>query len=88
MRTPTLQSARPPGTTGPCWYTASSGGATSLSPHELQALQHHVDGCRAACGRCFRLRQRLDLVMDVVAARRVTTALVLGLALSAAWLLF
>jgi len=82
-----MKSARPPGASGPCWYTASSGGDTNITPHELSSLQHHLNGCLATRGRWFHVWRRAESLLGFVAARLITTALALALVLALAWLI-
>lgn len=71
-------SATPP--TGPCWSTASFGEATETSPVELSALGEHLALCRSLSGRLFALRCALEAARDFVAARVVTSLVILMLA--------
>lgn len=82
-----MKSARPTGAPGPCWYTASLGGSTDISPHEISSLQNHLSGCLAVRGRWFHLRRQADALLNFVAARQVTTAVALGMVAALVWLM-
>lgn len=73
---------------GPCWSTASFGDAVDTSPMELSALGEHLHLCRSLSGRLFVLRCGAEAVQGFVAARFVTTLVVLTLVIgigSLAW---
>ncbi len=61
------------------WSTASYGDAANTSPMELSALSDHLDLCHGARGRLFSVRCAADTVHRFMAARLVTTVLLLGL---------
>ncbi len=73
---------------GPSWSTASFGDAVDTSPMELSALGDHLLLCRSLSGRLFVLRCAAEAARDFVAARLITTLVVLVLILglgSLAW---
>ena len=75
-------------TAGPCWSTASFGDTADTKPMELSALGEHLDLCRSLSGRLFVLRCGAEAVQGFVAARFVTTLVVLALLIglgSLAW---
>jgi hypothetical protein len=57
----------------PCWSTASFGDATEPSPRELSALGEHLALCRGLCGKVFVLQCGAEKMHGFVAARFVTT---------------
>lgn len=63
----------------PSWSTASFGASADTSPMELSALGEHLDLCRGAHGRLFALRCVAQTMHGFVAARFVTTLLVVAL---------
>lgn len=63
----------------PCWSTASFGDAADTSPMELSALGEHLDLCRGARGRLFALHCVAQTMHGFVAARFVTTLVVVAL---------
>ncbi len=72
----------------PNWSTASFGDAVDTSPMELSALGEHLHLCRSLSGRLFVLRCGAEAVQGFVAARFVTTVVVLTLVIgvgSLAW---
>lgn len=69
----------PARTPGPCWSTACFGEAVDTSPMELSALGEHLRACHARCGRWFTLGCASDAARAFVAARFVTSLLVLVL---------
>jgi len=78
----------PPPGAGPSWSTASFGDAAGTSPMELSALGEHLELCRSLSGRLFGLRCAAENVQGFVAARFVTTLVVLSLIIgvgSLAW---
>lgn len=77
----------PVGLTGPCWYTASSGGDTEVTPGEVTSLRNHLSGCLSHRGRWFHWRRRTDVLLAFVASRLITTALAMGLVAAVVWLL-
>lgn len=73
---------------GPCWSTAALGGGGALRPPDLEALGEHLQRCRAGTGRGFALRCGAERLNGFVAARFITSLLlVLALLGGAAWLL-
>lgn len=64
---------------GPCWRTASFGEAADTSPMELSELGEHLAVCRSLGGRLFALRCAAEGVRDFVAARFVTSLVVVAL---------
>lgn len=74
--------------TRPSWSTASFGDSPGTSPMELSALGEHLDSCRGSHGRLFALQCAAHAVHGFVAARFVTTLVVLALLIglvSLAW---
>ena len=65
--------------TSPSWSTASFGDSPDTSPMELSALGEHLDLCRGAHGRLFALQCAAQTMHGFVAARFVTTLVVLAL---------
>lgn len=63
----------------PSWSTASFGDAADTSPMELSALGEHLDLCRGARGRLFALQCAVQAMHGFVAARFVTTLVVVSL---------
>lgn len=63
----------------PSWSTASFGDAADTSPMELSALGEHLDLCRGARGRLFALQCAVQAMHGFVAARFVTTLVVVTL---------
>lgn len=68
----------------PCWSTASFGGAADTSPMELLDLGDHLSLCRGGSGRWFALRCAVETVHAFLAARLVTTVVVVVLAVALA----
>lgn len=64
---------------GPCWSTASFGEAADTSPVELSALGEHLELCRSLRGRLFVLHCGAEATRDFIAARLVTTLLIIVL---------
>jgi hypothetical protein len=64
---------------GPCWRTACFGEAADTSPMELSELGEHLEVCRALSGRLFVLRCAGEGARDFVAARLVTSLVVVVL---------
>ena len=58
------------------WSTASSDHTADTSPMELSALGEHLDRCKGSRGRLFALRSFADTLNGLVAARFVTTLVV------------
>ena len=65
--------------TSPSWSTASFGDSAETSPMELSALGEHLNSCRGAHGRLFALQCAAQTMHGFVAARLVTTLLLLAL---------
>ncbi len=63
----------------PCWSTASFAEAADTSPMELSALGEHLALCRLLSGRLFVLRCTVEAARDFIAARFVTTLVVVAL---------
>lgn len=72
---------------GPCWYTASMGGDTGVTPGELTSLRDHLSGCLATRGRLFHLQRHTDAVLGFMAGRLITSVVVVGLVAALVWLL-
>jgi len=60
----------------PSWSTASFGDTADTSPMELSALGDHLHLCRGSCGRLFALHCVAQTMHGFVAARFVTTLVV------------
>lgn len=60
----------------PSWSTASFGGTADTSPMELSVLGEHLDVCKGSHGRLFALRCIAETMNGFVAARFVTTLVV------------
>lgn len=76
--------ATPPGHR---WSTAAVGGECGPLPCDLEALGEHLQRCRAGMGRGFAWRCGAESVGGFVAARSITSLLVLCVLLAAAaWL--
>jgi hypothetical protein len=71
---------------GPCWSTASFGDTTDTSPSDLTTLGDHLHVCQGMSGRLFALRCGADAVGGFVAARCVTTLMVVAAVVGACWL--
>ena len=65
--------------TPPAWSTASFGDAATTSPAELSALGKHLHLCRGSHGRLLALRCAAASLHGFVAARFVTTLVVVTL---------
>lgn len=63
----------------PSWSTASFGDAADTSPMELAALGEHLDLCNVSHGRVFALHCFAETMMGFVAARFVTTLVLVAL---------
>jgi hypothetical protein len=63
----------------PCWSTASFGDTADTSPLELSALGEHLDLCKALTGRLFPVQCVAEGMHAFVAARFVTTLVVIAL---------
>jgi len=66
-------------TAPPCWATASFGADADTSPMELSALGEHLHVCKGSRGRLFALYCAADAMHGFVAARFVTTLVVVAL---------
>ena len=62
----------------PCWSTASFGDTADTSTMELSALGEHLDLCNALAGRLFAVRCVAEVTHAFVAARFVTTLVVIA----------
>lgn len=72
---------------GPRWSTAAVGGECGPLPCDLEALGEHLQRCRAGMGRGFAWRCSAESVSGFVAARSITSLLVLSVLLAiAVWL--
>lgn len=71
--------------TSPSWSTASFGDTADTSPMELSALGDHLDRCKGSRGRLFVLQSVAETLNSFVAARFVTTLVVVAL-LIALWM--
>jgi hypothetical protein len=60
------------------WSTSSFGDSVDTSEEELEALGQHHEQCASQRGRMFALRCRTDALGHFLAARLVTTTLVLA----------
>lgn len=60
----------------PRWSTASFGDVADTSPIELSALCEHLNQCKAPHGRLFALQCAAQSMEGFVAARFVTTLVV------------
>jgi hypothetical protein len=70
------------------WSTASKGRATDVSTGDLSALGEHLGSCQAIHGRLFALHCVADTMHGFVAARFVTTLVVLALLVGLSALIF
>jgi hypothetical protein len=61
----------------PFWTTSSFGDPADTSPMELADLGHHLDRCKQSRGRLFGLRRVAERTHGFVAARLVTTLVVM-----------
>lgn len=66
----------------PNWPTASFGDTADTSPMELAALGDHLSQCRSSRGRLFNLRCHAASAHRFIAARFVTTVVVLAVGLT------
>ena len=60
------------------WSTASKGHAADTSPGDLFALGEHLDSCKALQGPLFALHRPASMLHGFVAARFVTTLVVVA----------
>lgn len=63
----------------PSWSTASFGDTAGTSPMELSVLVEHLDLCRGSRGRLFALQCFAGTLNGFVAARFVSTLVVVAL---------
>lgn len=63
----------------PSWSTASFGHIAGTSALELSALGEHLDVCKVSHGRVFALRCFAETMRGFVAARFVTTLVLVAL---------
>ena len=63
----------------PAWTTASFGDSADTSPMELSALGEHLHLCKGSRGRLFALHCVAETMHGFVAARFVTTLVVVAL---------
>lgn len=63
----------------PSWCTASIGDAADASPMELAELGEYVDLCKVSRGRVFAFYCFAETIMGFVAARLVTTLVLVAL---------
>lgn len=68
----------------PSWSTSSFGDAADTSPMELSALGEHMDLCNGLRGRLFKLRCAADALQRAMAARFVTSFVLLALLVAVA----
>jgi hypothetical protein len=68
----------------PVWSTASFGRAADTLPMELSALGEHLNLCQGSRGRLFVLRSIAETMNTFLAARFVTTVVVVALLIGAA----
>ena len=62
---------------GPSWSTAALGRGDADAPVDLLPLGEHLQRCRGAAGRHFVLRCGAETVQGFLAARFISTVLVL-----------
>ena len=74
-------------TSPPTWDTASLGRPAGASALEHSALSAHLSDCGARRGRLHALQSGAVGLRQLLAARVVTTVLVLAVLLGASWLL-
>jgi len=73
--------------TPPNWSTSSFGHAADTSPGERSALGEHLHLCHSAAGRLFALQCGGEALHRFLAARFVTTLVILALLIGCATLL-
>ncbi len=83
-----LPRMKPPAAALPRWSTTSIGDSADTQPVELSALGEHVSLCRAAASRYGGLLRSAQVVHGVVAARFVTTLVVMALLIGTLVLVF
>ena len=66
------------------WSTASFGDTADTSPMELSALGEHLDLCKGSRGRLFALQCAAETLNGFVAARFVTTLVMVALLIGVA----
>ncbi|MBX3620154.1 MAG: hypothetical protein KF891_09255 [Rhizobacter sp.] len=71
----------------PFWSTASFGDTAETSPGELSGLSEHLESCKGARGRLFTVQCAIDSAHRFIAARFVTTLLVVAATIALALLL-
>jgi hypothetical protein len=71
-------------TATPFWSTASFGDSVDTSPMEVSALGEHLDLCKGSRGRLFALRSAAESMSGFMAARFVTTLVVVALLIGVA----
>lgn len=74
--------------TSPSWSTASFGDAADTLPLDLSALGEHLVLCRRSRGRLFALHCVAQSMHGFVAARFVTTVVVMSLVISLVSMVF
>jgi hypothetical protein len=62
----------------PCWSTASFGDTADTSAMELSDLREHLDLCKASSGHLFGMKCLAEITHTFVAARFVTTLVVIS----------
>lgn len=68
----------------PCWSTAAFGDAAGTSSMELSVLGDHLDLCTGSHSRLFALQCVAESMKGFVAARFVTTLVVVALVIGVA----
>jgi hypothetical protein len=68
----------------PFWSTSSYGNTTDTTPMELSALGDHLSLCQGSRGRLFTLQCVAETFNRFVAARFVTTLVVVAMLIGAA----
>jgi hypothetical protein len=68
----------------PLWSTASFGQTAETSPMELSALGDHLDLCQGSRGRLFALSCIAETLDSFLAARFVTTVVMVALLMGVA----
>lgn len=74
--------------TAKSWSTSSYGGTVDTSPVDLTALGDHLGLCKGSHGRLFALHCVAQSMQGFIAARFVTTLVVVALLISIATLAF
>ena len=69
---------RNPAIATPFWSTASFGDPADTSPMDLSALEDHLGACKGSQGRWFELQCIVETMNGFVAARLVTTLVVVS----------